>query len=94
MAATKGMTSLKTVGKNEDNLNIGLSSNSKASINPTSDSDDGNPRAKGLSEMYGMSNAGGASGDKDVGYPGTGAGISQLDNAHGNDAKRNLNYGN
>ena len=70
---------------------ISLSSNTKAATNPTSDSDDGNPRANGLAETYGISK-GGASGDKSTGYPWTGAGVSQLDGAHSNDAKRKLNY--
>ena len=72
---------------------VSLKSGTKAAINPTSDSDDGNPRASGLKDGYGIS-GGGASGDKSTGYPWKGEGISQLDNAHGNNAKRSLNYGN
>lgn len=81
---TKGMTSLKTRGVNENTTNVGLASNSEVNVDPTSDSDDG--------EAYPMKYS--TSGDKSIGYAWQGEGIAQLDNAHGNDTKRSLNYGN
>lgn len=88
-------------GKNTNKTNIGMSSNSKASIDPTSDTDD-NSRAKNLGapqangdEPMTPSSRGGASGDGATpGYSGSGSGIAELNSAHGNDAKRSLNYGN
>lgn len=59
---------------------ISLKSNTKAAINPTT-----MPGA-----AYGMSNSGGASGDRDVGYPGSGAGVAELNGAHENDATRKI----
>lgn len=67
---------------NYDN-EISLKSNTKAAINPTT-----MPGA-----AYGMSNSGGASGDKDVGYPGSGSGVAELNGAHSNNAKRKLAFG-
>jgi|SRR6185312_2807493 len=69
---------------NTNKWNVGLASNTKAAINPTTDSDDGDARAAGRSPGYGTGNAGGASGDRSMGYPGGGAGVSSLDGAQGN----------
>lgn len=88
-----GGLGLNKFGSNSDKTGIGLASKTKAAINPTSDADD-HPRAKGLSTGYSGRSGGGASGDGATpGYDGSGAGIDQLNNAHGNDAKRKLNYG-
>lgn len=88
------IASRKILSDNTGNLNIdapgnytksvSLKSNTKAAVNPTTIP----------GPAYGMSNKGGASGDKDVSYPGTGAGVAELNGAQANDAKRNLAFGN
>lgn len=88
------IASRKIISDDTGNLNIdapgnhskaaSLKSNTKAAVNPTTIP----------GPAYGMSNKGGASGDKDVGYPGAGAGVAELGGAHGNNAKRKLAFGN
>lgn len=77
-----GGVELNDFGTNTNKIGVGLSSNSKHTTNPT----------EGSPQTYGMSNAGGASGDKDIGYPGTGAGVAELNGSHGNDATRKLAF--
>jgi len=77
-------------GKNPHSMRMGLKSNSKASINPTSDSDE-NGRAPQINgdESMTPSSKGGASGDGPTpGYNGSGSGIAELNSAHGNISKR------
>lgn len=72
-------------GDNSSTSGVGLSSKSKHTTNPT----------EGTPQTYGTANGGGASGDGPTpGYSAAGAGVSELNNAHGNDAKRKLSYGN
>lgn len=68
-------------GQLVDIVNVPFKSKTKPVVNPTTTP----------GPAYGMGNAGGASGDKDVGYLGGGAGIAQLNGSHGNDAKRSIN---
>lgn len=78
----QGKIGIGVFGKNVDHTSVGMSSNSKHTTNPTEYPD------------YGISTKGGASGDGATpGYNGHGAGIAQLDGAHGNDASRKLAYG-
>lgn len=86
-----------TFGSNTNKINIGLASNTKAAVNPTSDLDD-NPRAGQAPQANGddsmhPSSKGGASGDGPTpNYNGYGAGVAELNGSHGNDASRKLNY--
>lgn len=77
-------------GTNTNKIHIGLASNTKAAVNPTTDGDD-NPRAvgglapqdNGDSPMT-PSSKGGASGDGPTpGYNGSGTGIKELNGAQG-----------
>lgn len=68
---------------NSSKANIGLKSNTKAAVNPTT-----MPGGE-----YGMSNAGGSSGDGPTpGFDGRGFGIASLDGAQGNESDRGLAY--
>jgi hypothetical protein len=68
-----GGVELGNWGKNTTKTNIGLSSNSKHTTNPTE------------GPSYGISTRGGASGDGATpGYTGSGAGIAELNGAQGN----------
>lgn len=73
---------------------VSLKSNTKAAINPTSDSDDNSraPQGNGDESMT-PSSKGGASGDGPTpGFTGSGTGVAELNGAQSNDATRKLNY--
>ncbi len=80
-----GGLGLNHFGKNTAKINVPFKSNTKAAINPTTDTDDYGMSGSGRNPEYGISTKGGASGDGPTpGFNGAGAGIAELNGAQGN----------
>lgn len=87
-----GGLGLNKFGKNVDKTHVGLASNTKASVNPTSDeSQNGRAFEGNGDESMTPSTKGGASGDGPTpGFIGSGTGIAQLNGAQGNHSDRQM----